>query len=164
MVMRNSTLGPLYVSDGGANYGATFTVVPGPVIYGYLSKFPSQSSTTSSNEVAWMAKYHINYVQFYDWQWKHHVPLAGTVTNPASSWTNIANVTNYRQIVQDMISACHSNGMYAMEYNLMYGAWAGYGQDGSGVDSNWALLASIQRPPVVHIHAEWLGYVDDIHI
>jgi dextranase len=88
----------------------------------------------------------INYVQFYDWQWKHHVPLAGAVTNPATSWTNVANLTCYRQTVQDMISACHSNGMYAMEYNLMYGAWAGYGQDGSGVDSNWALLRSINGP------------------
>jgi hypothetical protein len=93
-----------------------------------------------------MAKYHINYVQFYDWQWKHHVPLAGSVTNPATSWTNVANLTNYRQTVLDMISACHTNGMYAMEYNLMYGAWAGYGQDGSGVDSNWSLLTSINGP------------------
>ena len=142
----NSSLGDLYASDGGSNYGATFNVNPGPVIYGYLSKFPSQSSTTSSNEVAWMAKYHINYVQFYDWQWKHHVPLAGTVTSPATSWSNVANLTCYRQTVQDMISACHSNGMYAMEYNLMYGAWAGYGQDGSGVNSNWSLLTSINGP------------------
>ena len=111
----------------------------GPLIYGYLSNFPSQSTALSSSEVAWMNQYHINYVQFYDWQWKHHVPLAGTVQNPAASWQDLSGRTNYRQTILDMINACHNYGMKAMNYNLLYGALAGYGQDGSEVNYQWGL-------------------------
>src|SRR5208282_229191 len=114
----------------------------GPLIYGYLSYFPAQSTATSSNEVAWLNRYHANYVQFYDWQWKQHWPLAGTVASPASFWNDIANRTNYRQTVNDFISACHTYGMKAMAYNLMYGAYANYATDGSGVSAQWGLYNS----------------------
>jgi len=111
----------------------------GPLVYGYLSRFPSQSSAASSNQVAWLNKYHINYVQFYDWQWKHHIPLAGTVGSPAASWSDIANRATYRQTVNDYISACHVFGMKAMAYNLLYGAYGNYASDGSGVSAQWGL-------------------------
>lgn len=114
----------------------------GPLIYGYLSYFPSQPAATSSNEVAWLNRYHVNYVQFYDWQWKHHWPLAGSVTNPATSWNDIANRTNYRQTVNDFIDACRALGMKAMAYNLLYGAFADYLSDGSGVSGQWGLYNS----------------------
>ena len=107
--------------------------------YGYLGSYPSQSSSTSYHDLWLLKNYHIDGVQFYDWQWKHHVPLAGTVTNPAASWTRIDNETNYAQTVKDYISAAHSYAMAAMSYNLIYGAWAGYGQDGSGVNYQWGL-------------------------
>lgn len=129
-----------------------------PVIYGYLSKFPSQSSATSSNTIAWMAKYHINYVQFYDWQWKQHIPLAGTVQSPAASWSDIANRTIYRQTVMDMIDACHANGMLAMNYNLLYGAYGNYQSDGSGVSSQWGLYNSPGGSQwTVGLPASWAG-------
>lgn len=83
--------------------------------------------------------YHLNAVQFYDWQWKHHVPLAGSVASPAAAWTTIGNYKNYRHSVQDLITAVHDRSMSAMNYNLIYGGWAGYGQDGSGVDYQWGL-------------------------
>ena len=35
----------------------------GPLIYGYLSCFPAQTAAISSNEVAWLSQYHVNYVQ-----------------------------------------------------------------------------------------------------
>jgi hypothetical protein len=74
----------------------------GPLIYGYLSRYPSQSAVVSSNEVAWLDQYHVNYVQFYDWQWKHHWPLAGTVASPAASWGDIANRMLGRQWANDL--------------------------------------------------------------
>ena len=114
----------------------------GPLIYGYLSYFPSQTAATSSNEVAWLNQYHVNYVQFYDWQWQQHRPLAGTVASPASSWNDIANRTNDRQTVNDFISACHANGMKAMAYNLLYGAYPSYTNDHSGVSADWGLYNS----------------------
>ena len=111
----------------------------GPFIYGYVSSFGQQSAATSQANMDWLASYHVNDVQFYDWQWKQHVPLAGTVQAPAASWSDIAGRTNYRQTVQGLIAACHADGMKAMNYNLINGAWAGYGQDGSGVSYKWGL-------------------------
>lgn len=114
-------------------------IAQGPLIYGYVSRFPSQSTATSSNQVAWLNKYHVNYVQFYDWQWKHHIPLAGSVASPASAWSDLANRTNYRQTVNDYIAGCQSYGMKAMAYNLLYGAYVNYATDGSGVSAQWGL-------------------------
>ncbi len=111
----------------------------GPLIYGYVSSFGQQSAATSQADMDWLASYHVNDVQFYDWQWKQNVPLAGTLQAPAASWSDIAGRTNYRQTVQALIAACHADGMKAMNYNLIYGAWAGYGQDGSGVSYTWGL-------------------------
>jgi dextranase len=114
----------------------------GPLIYGYVSSYPSQSGAVSSNEVAWLNRYHANYVQFYDFQWKHHWPLAGTVSSPAASWKDIANRTNYGQTIRDLIAACHGFGMKAMAYNLLYGGYADYASDGGGVSTQWGLYNS----------------------
>ena len=105
--------------------------------YGYLSGYPSQSNATSTNTVWHLKNYHISALQFYDWQYKHHRPLAGTVANPDASWTDLANRTIYRQTVLDMINAAHDYGMSAMNYNLIYGAWSDYTND--GVDYRWGL-------------------------
>lgn len=107
--------------------------------YGFMDEFGSQSSATTYHWMWELKNNYINGIQFYDWQWKHHVPLAGTVASPASSWQNVSNTTNYRQTVLDGINGAHSYNMAAMNYNLMYGAWAGYGQDGSGVNYLWGL-------------------------
>ncbi|AKG37531.1 hypothetical protein VK70_00910 [Paenibacillus durus ATCC 35681] len=108
--------------------------------YGYISTFDSQSSDTSYN-IAWQLKnYHINAIQFYDWQWKQHVPLAGSADNPSSSWSDIGNRTIYRQTVSDYINAAHSFNAAAINYNLMHGAFSGYEEDGSGVNYQWGLF------------------------
>jgi dextranase len=108
--------------------------------YGYVADYPSTINSTTATHSMWLLKnYHIDGVQFYDWQWKHHVPLAGSVSSPASSWANINGSTNYASAINDYINGAHYYGMSAMNYNLLYGAFAGYGQDGSGVNSQWAL-------------------------
>lgn len=106
--------------------------------YGYLSYYPSQSSDTSYNTIWQLKNYHINALQYYDWQWKHHIPLAGTVNNPASNWVDIANRATYRQTILNMINAGHGYNIAAMNYNLVYGAYNGYGEDGSGVNYQWS--------------------------
>ncbi len=84
--------------------------------------------------------YHLDGVQFYDWEWEQHVPLAGTVEDPASTWVNIDENSNYEHAVRSLISAVHATSAVAMDYNLIYGAWAGYGSDGSGVSPRWGLF------------------------
>lgn len=108
--------------------------------YGYIASYPSSMDSSSATHGMWLLKnYHIDGVQFYDWQWKHHVPLAGSVASPAPSWANINGSTNYASAINNYIGGAHYYGISAMNYNLAYGAFAGYGQDGSGVDYHWGL-------------------------
>jgi dextranase len=105
--------------------------------YGFVSNFAAQSAAESQAEVATLQNYHLNALFFYDWQYQHQTPLAGTVAHPAASWKNIANKTVSRQTVLDLIDAAHQRGMAAMNYNLLYGAWQGYSND--GIDPSWGL-------------------------
>lgn len=105
--------------------------------YGFVTNFgDNYLQTLITNR---LNLYHLDGVQFYDWEWKHHVPLAGTVSSPAASWVNIDSNTNYKHSIETLISDVHANSAVAMNYNLIYGAWAGYGSDGSGVNYQWGL-------------------------
>jgi GH15 family glucan-1,4-alpha-glucosidase len=105
--------------------------------YGFVTNFgDNYSQTLTANR---LNLYHLDGIQFYDWEWKHHIPLSGTVASPSSSWVNIDSNTNYMHSIQSLISDTHSNSAVTMSYNLIYGAWAGYGTDGSGVNYQWGL-------------------------
>lgn len=105
--------------------------------YGFVTNFgDNYLQTLITNR---LDLYHLDGIQFYDWEWKAHVPLAGTVSDPASSWVNIDGNTNYMHSIDTLISNVHADSAVAMSYNLIYGAWAGYGQDGSGVNYEWGL-------------------------
>lgn len=108
--------------------------------YGYLSKFPEQDGQVSEDIVEGLKDFHINSLQFYDWQSSHHRPLAGTVESPSRSWKDIANRSVYRQTVADLIMAARRRGVATMNYNLLHGAYEGYGEDGSGVRPEWGLF------------------------
>ena len=111
--------------------------------YGFLSAFPAQPRRVSRQTIRQLDDFHLNGLQFYDWQYTHQQPLAGTVTHPAASWQDIAGRPTSRQTVLDLIHAAHDNGMAAMNYNLLYGAWSGYG--GEGVDARWGLWKNQDR-------------------
>jgi dextranase len=133
----NSSGGSLDSMNSAIDVSSNWTKFPR---YGYVADYPSNIDSTSATHGMWLLKnYHIDGVQFYDWQWKHHVPLAGTVSSPSPSWENINGTTNYASAIDDYINGAHYYGISAMNYNLMYGAFAGYGQDGSGVNYQWGL-------------------------
>ena len=111
--------------------------------YGFVSEYPEMTSTEMSGELNELKAYHIDGLQFYDWQWKHDVPLAGSVLHPANSWLDIAGRTNYRQTVLGLIQTGHQLGMESFNYNLLYGAWAGYQTDGSGARPAWGLYSDM---------------------
>lgn len=105
--------------------------------YGFVSEFSAKSPALSRQVIQQLNRYHLNSLQFYDWQYKHHRPLAGTVSAPAASWNDIANRPTSRQTVLNLIAAAHNCGVAAMNYNLLYGAWSGY--ENEGVDFRWGL-------------------------
>lgn len=105
--------------------------------YGFLSEFGLLSKGHMDSVMDALNRYHINGLQFYDWEYEHHQPLAGTVTNPDSSWKDIANRTNYMSTVQAYIALAHQYNMKAMSYNLAYGALND--ATSAGVSAQWYL-------------------------
>ncbi|GAB3459141.1 glycoside hydrolase family 66 protein [Massilia terrae] len=103
--------------------------------YGYVSQYAAGADAQAVVEQ--LKAYHINALQFYDWQWKHHLPLKGSPTAVEANWHDIANRTVSRDTVRKLIDAAHQAGMAAMAYNLIYGAAINYQQD--GVSPAWGL-------------------------
>lgn len=106
--------------------------------YGYVSQFAP--GVDARAVVDQLKDYHINALQFYDWQWKHHRPLKGRPDAVEASWPDIANRTVSRDTVRGLIDAAHGAGMAAMQYNLIYGAAADFRDD--GVSPSWGLYDS----------------------
>jgi dextranase len=102
--------------------------------YGYVAQYGSGLDTYHT---MWLLKnYHINGIEFYDWQWKHHIPY-----NPASTWHDVANRTIYRGTVTNLIAAAHYYNMMAMNYNSYGMAYANYLTDGSGVTLSMGIFS-----------------------
>ena len=103
--------------------------------YGFLSAYGELSNNYTDSVINNLSRLHINGLQFYDWDYDHHRPLAGTVSNPARTWLDIASRTNYKTTVDHYISSAHARNMKTMSYNLCYGALNDAQAD--GVSDEW---------------------------
>jgi dextranase len=103
--------------------------------YGFISRFDQMADADINSVISNLNRFHINGLQFYDWQNKHHKPLAMNGTAPASSWQDIGGRTNYFSTIQKYIAAAHGVNMKAMFYDLVYGAWEN--ADADGVSKEW---------------------------
>ena len=104
---------------------------------GFLSSYGSLSNNEIKTVLDDLNRYHINYVQFQDWHWKHHHPLAGSATQPMDSWTDIISRNCYRTTVQRYIDGAHDRGMLTLFYNLGYGCLEDFATD--DVSREWLL-------------------------
>lgn len=94
--------------------------------YGFVSDFELKNESQIRKELDFLTRCHINGLQFYDWLYDHHHPLAGSVQAPDNSWLDIIGRTNYRSTVDAYIDLGHKAGIASMWYDLCYGAlrWA----------------------------------------
>jgi dextranase len=111
--------------------------------YGYLSDYSTMSSSEINLTIEYLNRYHINGLQFYDWQYKHHVPLKMVDEEASASWQNIANSYVYFQTVSSYIDAAHEYNMTAMNYNLIFGAYSNY--EIEGLSSDWRLFKDLDQ-------------------
>ena len=105
---------------------------------GFLSEYGKMSSKEINKVMDNLNRHHINYVQYQDWHYKHHKPLAGTPTSPMEVWKDIINRDCYRSTVQGYIDAGHQRGMKSLFYNLAFGALSDAEAD--GVKEEWYLF------------------------
>ena len=102
--------------------------------YCYVWDFtPSADAESKADE---MARYHLNGVQFYDWQYRHHRPLAADL----SGWRDWSGRWISGDTVRAYLRAAHDRGMACMAYNMIYAANETYLTDGSGVQADWRLV------------------------
>ena len=106
--------------------------------YGFVGTYDeSKTDEVIAQETAFLNRCHINGIQFYDWHWKHHRPLAGTKEAPMDKWQDIAKRTILKKVVENYIQAFHSYNIKAMFYNLCYGALDDAGAREEGVKLEW---------------------------
>lgn len=142
--------------------------------YGFLSKFGPDAAVETVIDN--LNRYHLNGLQFYDWHYKHHQPLALNGSSPAASWQDIIDRTTSFQTVADYIDAAHDRGMAAMMYNLAFGATKTAEAD--GVAPEWFMYLdpnanekdrhSLPQPPFVSDifltdpgNPDWQSYLAD---
>ena len=63
--------------------------------YGFLSTFTEMSAEACDDVISGLSRMHINGVQFQDWHWKHHWPLAQDKSTmaPLDTYIDIASRT-----------------------------------------------------------------------
>ncbi|WNB92363.1 glycoside hydrolase family 66 protein [Bacillus sp. NEB1478] len=105
--------------------------------YGYLADFEAMDKTEQEEIMKRLNRYHINGIQFYDWQYKHHQPLPSEGSPLQKEWPDIANRPVSHDTVQNYIDLSHKFNMKAMNYNLLFGAYEGAEKE--GVKPEWGL-------------------------
>ena len=106
--------------------------------YGFVGTYDaSKTSSQIEHELNFLNRCHINGLQFYDWQNKHHWPLGGNSNELLYEYKDIANRQVLTSVVKNYISGAHQLGMKAMFYNLCYGALDDAKAD--GVSNRWFL-------------------------
>lgn len=105
--------------------------------YGFLSDFKDMPKQDIEKIISKLNRYHLNGLQFYDWQYQHQQPLKMNGSQLASHWEDIANRTISTETIKKYIAASHQRGMNAMAYNLLYGSFEG--EEGNGISPDWYL-------------------------
>ncbi len=106
--------------------------------YGYLADFYDMEADQQEDVINHLNRFHINGLQFYDWQYKHEKPLKMKDGKLAENWPDIANREVSRDTIERYISLAHEKNMKAMNYNLLFGSYEG--AEDEGVKKEWGLF------------------------
>lgn len=118
--------------------------------YGYLAHFGSELAPNAGAILASLARFHIDGIQFYDWQWRHHHPVP-----PTANWVDIAKRPTSGATVRAFIREAHARNVACMAYNLGFGGVYGYDED--GISPDWLLYrdAEHKSPYALSMPAGW---------
>ena len=103
--------------------------------YGYLSRFCNCNAVQREKIIYNLNRFHINSLQYYEWAYDHHHPLAGTPENPMEEWDKyLMGSTCQLEVIQGYISSGHKYGMASLFYDLNNGVFEWCEEDGCGYD------------------------------
>lgn len=106
--------------------------------YGYLADFYELEELKQVEVINRLNRFHLNGIQFYDWQYKHEKPLKLENGQLAETWPDIANREVSKQTIEKYIELAHERNMKAMNYNLLFGAYENAEEE--GVSKEWGLF------------------------
>lgn len=121
--------GSIAVSDTiGVDVSSTWVKFPR---YGYLHDFGKE--VDEKGKINQMNRYHINGIEYYDWHYLHHQPLAeGITAEEPGMWKDWAGREIFGQTVADYISAAKERNMANMAYNMIYAGTDSFFEDSDG--------------------------------
>jgi dextranase len=102
--------------------------------YGYVWDFTE--NVDAAQRIEKLKDYHINALQYYDWKYRHHKPVADNL----EVWDDWSGRKIYGDSIRSYISEAQDANMVNMAYNMAYAAVSGYEDD--GVKQEWALYYS----------------------
>lgn len=106
--------------------------------YGYIAHYSKAEGAAPSQWIAELNKFHIDGLEYYDFENRHEKPLAGSVQHPAPDWKDIAGRTIEGNILDEFLREAHRYNMMNMAYNTSYCAYANAFTNGSDVKLQWA--------------------------
>lgn len=116
--------------------------------YGFLSDF-STSRSDPETALTKLTRFHINGLQFYDWQYRHDQLLAPTEEYIDPLGRAMSLIT-----VRKLVDAAHKYGMAAMPYLAIYAASADFWR----AHPDWALYDKTGKP--IAFGENFLGLMD----
>ena len=91
--------------------------------YGYLAHYSGAEGARPEAWIAELNEFHIDGLQFYDFQNRHEQPLAGSVAHPDSHWFDIAGRDVERDVLNRYLAAARQHNITTMAYNSSYSAY-----------------------------------------
>lgn len=110
--------------------------------YGFLSEFsPGRDYDNAEATMDWITRFHINGLQFYDWQYRHEtlLPPENLYEEP---YTDLLGRALSLEAVNRLIEAAHRRNIAAMPYTAIYGASVAFYRE----HPDWALFEAQNRP------------------
>ena len=136
--------------------------------YGFVATYDNTKTTdVIAEETMLQNRWHINGIQYYDWQFLHEIPYdknnayhlgSFDATDHSVSWIDIAGRPVLASVVRNYITEHHKYGMKTMFYNLLFGADEGYGD--RGVSGDWSLFDGDHNQDFHPMPEEWpISYI-----
>lgn len=99
--------------------------------YGYVCSYEEEEA--AAEKIALMNRYHINAIEYYDWQALHHQPLPQDAAGGAAEvWEDWSGRKIYADTIKDYIGAARERGMVNMAYNMIYAGTDSFFTDAEG--------------------------------
>lgn len=128
--------------------------------YGYLAHYSLGDGVNPQEWIAELNKFHIDGLEYYDFENRHERPLAGTVDRPADHWSDVAGRPIDRSVLDAFLTSAHQHNMMSMAYNSSYSAYADAFTNGSGVKLEWATWNKPDGPRTLE-KAKSIDFPDD---